>query len=185
MEPARVLKVVFLGDSGVGKTSIINDKCMGSFDPNTKSTLGSDHDSVDVRVEGETTRLHIWDTAGQEKYNSLVPFYLRGCDVACIVSSAVDENSIDNQRTHWLELIEAERRTPILIAVVNKIDLCEEENPPFEGLSHILNPFFSHIVFVSAKNYEGIDELFALIAKQEPGKGTVSTVIETRTTGCC
>jgi GTPase SAR1 family protein len=88
MEPARSLKVVFIGNAGVGKTLIISGKCMGSFQPPLRPTLGSDHHALDVRVDGKVFSLHIWDTAGQEMYSSLVFFYLRDCDVACTVSSA-------------------------------------------------------------------------------------------------
>jgi small GTP-binding protein len=186
MEPARSLKVVFIGDAGVGKTSVISGKCMGCFQPALRPTLGSDHDALDVRVDGELVRLHVWDTAGQEMYNSLVSFYLRDCDVACIVASAADAPSIAHQRARWRALVADERRSVALIAVVNKVDLWGGALPALEALGDELRAEFAAVAFVSAKNYEGIDELFALIAAQRPRRAAVeSVVVEKPDAGCC
>jgi small GTP-binding protein len=166
----RLLKVVFIGDAGVGKTSIITEKCIGLFDPNTLPTLGADHESIDIHIDGQITQIQIWDTAGQEEFGALVPFYLRGSDVVCVVSSITDRESIVNQCSRWLKMLDSQPGTRDLIGVVNKIDLWNSEMDALEELQGKLKDFFPEVAFVSAKLNDGVDDLFDLIARHEPQK---------------
>lgn len=78
-------KLVFVGDQGVGKSSIINRLIKDSFDPTHNPTVGIDFVSTNLVINGTTIRLQLWDTAGQERFRSLIPGYLRDCHAALIV----------------------------------------------------------------------------------------------------
>ena len=70
MEPAplqRIFKVVFVGDSGVGKSSFIHRFCTGNFRPSFAATIGVDFQIRALQIEGQTIVLQLWDTAGQER----------------------------------------------------------------------------------------------------------------------
>jgi small GTP-binding protein len=80
MEPPRVLKLVLNGDSAVGKTSLVLRFAQNSFSETQTPTLSGDFAEKDVQVDGETVRLQIWDTAGQEKYRVITSsFYKATC----------------------------------------------------------------------------------------------------------
>lgn len=100
--PLAKYKIVFLGDQGVGKTSIITRFMYDSFDKNYqvtsiyissifyllmeyKATIGIDFLSKTMYLEDRTVRLQLWDTAGQERFRSLIPSYIRDSSVAVIV----------------------------------------------------------------------------------------------------
>jgi len=76
---------VFLGDQGSGKTSIIKSFMYGSFDHNYQATIGIDFLSKTMYLDDRTVRLQIWDSAGQERFRSLIPSYIRDSSVAVVV----------------------------------------------------------------------------------------------------
>lgn len=91
-----LLKVVLLGDGGVGKSSLMNRFVSGKFDSQSFHTIGVEFLNKDVTLEGETFTLQIWDTAGQERFKSLrTPFY-RGSDLCLLVYAVDDVKSFTN-----------------------------------------------------------------------------------------
>lgn len=95
-----MLKVVLLGDGGVGKSSLMNVYVMGKFAAESFHTIGVEFLIKELVVDGEKVALQIWDTAGQERYRSLrTPFY-RGSD-CCILTFAVDDLNSFNNLAMW------------------------------------------------------------------------------------
>lgn len=123
--PLAKYKLVFLGDLGCGKTSIINQFMYGTFDATHQPTIGIDFLSKTMYLDDRTIRLQLWDTAGQERFRALIPSYIRDSSVAVIVYDITHKQSflsIDK----WVEDVRAERGTDVIIfAVGNKIDLGE------------------------------------------------------------
>ena len=83
--PLSKYKVVFLGDQGTGKTSIIKAFIYNSFDAAYQATIGIDFLSKTLTLDDRTVRLQIWDSAGQERFRSLIPSYIRDSSVAVVV----------------------------------------------------------------------------------------------------
>ena len=79
-----LLKVVILGDSGVGKTSLMNQYVNKRFSAQYKATIGADFLTKEVMIDDKLVTLQIWDTAGQERFQSLGVAFYRGAD-ACIL----------------------------------------------------------------------------------------------------
>lgn len=79
-----LFKVVLLGDSSVGKTSLLNRLITDKFDPNLPNTIGAAFISKEYTSNDRTVRLDIWDTAGQERYKSLTPMYYRNAKEALV-----------------------------------------------------------------------------------------------------
>jgi small GTP-binding protein len=100
----KTLKIVLLGDSGVGKTSLMNRYSTGKFTGQYKATIGADFLAKDnVIVETYTRQLvtlQIWDTAGQERFQSLGMGFYRGADACLLVYDVTDPHSLDNL-DHW------------------------------------------------------------------------------------
>ena len=120
----RVVKIVCIGDSNTGKTSIVkkfNDK--NTDIDRIESTVGVDFTTKLLRVKGKEVKLTIWDTAGQERFRALAPSYYRGAEVLLVVYDVTNRESFDNV-SFWLEEAESGLTTdPILVLVGNKIDL--------------------------------------------------------------
>ena len=123
------LKVVLLGDGGVGKSSLMNRFVSGKFDSQSFHTIGVEFLNKDVTVEGQSYTLQIWDTAGQERFKSLrTPFY-RGSDLCLLVYAVDDVQSFKNlamwrkEFLYYADVREKDNFPFILLG--NKIDVNE------------------------------------------------------------
>ena len=102
----KTLKMVILGDSGVGKTSLMNRYATGKFTGQYKATIGADFlakDNVvvsDIFGTRHLVSLQIWDTAGQERFQSLGVGFYRGADACLLVYDVTDPHSLDHLE-HW------------------------------------------------------------------------------------
>lgn len=116
-------RVIFIGDSGVGKTSIILKVTTGVFDPSPASTIGAGVRPISVNAGNKQYHFHLWDTAGQEIYRSIVPLYFKQAVCAVIVFSMTDYKSYQNI-TDWINILatNSDRNVPVVI-VGNKMDL--------------------------------------------------------------
>ena len=88
------VKVVLLGDTGVGKSSLVLRFLSDTFKPFSASTIGASYMSKIIEVQDRTIKFQIWDTAGQEKYKSLAPMYYRGSAAAILVYDITQRESL-------------------------------------------------------------------------------------------
>ena len=130
MSKPAFLKVVLLGDGGVGKSSLIQRFVSNKFDPSLFHTIGVEFLNKDLEVEGERYTLQIWDTAGQERFKSLrTPFY-RGTD-CCLLTYAIDDPQSFQNIAMWKKefLYYADVKDPEnfpFVVLGNKSDLLSE-----------------------------------------------------------
>lgn len=94
-----LLKVIILGDSGVGKTSLMNQYVNKKFSNQYKATIGADFLTKEVQVDDRTVTMQIWDTAGQERFQSLGVAFYRGADCCVLGMSHVQINCFVLQMT--------------------------------------------------------------------------------------
>lgn len=120
-------KIVFLGEQGVGKTSLITRFMYDTFDDHYQATIGIDFLSKTMYLDDKTIRLQLWDTAGQERFRSLIPSYIRDSRVAIIVYDITKRKSFE-YIDKWIEDVKNERgdENVILCIVGNKSDLSDE-----------------------------------------------------------
>ena len=153
-------KVVLVGDSGVGKTSIAMRGSLNEFDLLTNETVGSAQFQIPLQINNKKIIIHLWDTAGQEKYASLVPMYSKGASIALIVASLDNEETIEHME-YWNNVINNIDINIPLFFIINKINLFQSNYT--EKINYIKNKFknkISTFYFVSAKNGTGLKELF-------------------------
>eukprot|EP01106_Pelomyxa_sp_JSP_P019419 TRINITY_DN975_c0_g1_i1.p1 TRINITY_DN975_c0_g1~~TRINITY_DN975_c0_g1_i1.p1 ORF type:complete len:204 (+),score=34.41 TRINITY_DN975_c0_g1_i1:206-817(+) len=122
-----VMKIIILGDAGVGKTSLMNQFVKGKFNSQYRATVGADFLSKELQVDDRLVTLQIWDTAGQERFQSLGSAFYRGAD-GCVlvfdVNTAKTFESLDLWHEDFLD--HASPRDPHsfpFVVVANKIDL--------------------------------------------------------------
>ena len=122
------VKIVLLGDSGVGKTNLISRFTKNMFSPNSKATIGVEFFIKTYKVNNKILKIEIWDTAGQERYKSITSVYYKGAKGAFIVYDITSRKSFDDV-DKWIEEIKEKTSKDIkLIIIGNKIDLKDERD---------------------------------------------------------
>jgi len=158
-------KIVFLGDVEVGKTSFISRFVLDSFSTTYSATVGIDFLSKSVQIDDQVVRLQIWDTAGQEKFRSLIPSYIRDASVAFVMYSVTDAATFLNVDS-WVEKIRAEKEDALIILVANKIDCSADDRvvskEEGEDKAKELGLVYSE---TSAKSGKNVKKIFQLAAK--------------------
>jgi len=165
-----LLKVIILGDSGVGKTSLMNQYVNKKFSNQYRATIGADFLTKEVMVDDRLVTLQIWDTAGQERFQSLGVAFYRGADCCVLVFDVNVAKTFDNLDS-WRDefLIQAAPRDPDrfpFVVIGNKIDM---ENTRVVSTKRLQQwcaskgdiPFFE----TSAKEAINVEQAFQTIAK--------------------
>jgi len=164
-----LLKVIVLGDSGVGKTSLMNQYVNKKFSGQYKATIGADFLTKEVIVDDRIVTMQIWDTAGQERFQSLGQAFYRGADCCVLVfdvSLTKSFKSLDIWRDEFL--VQASPRDPEnfpFVVLGNKIDLenraitTKRAQQWCQGKNNI--PYFE----TSAKEAINVEQAFQTIAR--------------------
>ncbi|XP_072014140.1 uncharacterized protein [Amphiura filiformis] len=168
MQSPKEWKLCFVGDPGVGKTSIGIRYKHNQFHEKQTSTVGAAFFSVDVTVDGELHRLNTWDTAGQERYRSLAPLYYRNTQAVVMVYSVSKYDTYQNVTGAWLQSIRAHTDDDVLIIIVgNKLDTAQEHREvETEEAQRFAADIEAEFFETSAKTGDNIDELFTNIARR-------------------
>uniref|UniRef100_A0A7S2FKU0 Uncharacterized protein n=1 Tax=Florenciella parvula TaxID=236787 RepID=A0A7S2FKU0_9STRA len=121
-----LLKVIILGDSGVGKTSLMNQYVNKRFSAQYKATIGADFLTKEVMIDDKLVTIQIWDTAGQERFQSLGVAFYRGADACILVYDVTAPNTFDrleNWRSEFLrQATPSDEDNFPFVVVGNKVD---------------------------------------------------------------
>ncbi|XP_053741630.1 EF-hand calcium-binding domain-containing protein 4A isoform X1 [Synchiropus splendidus] len=166
VSPRRVFKVVFLGNSGVGKTSFIQHYCMGHFTPEMSATVGIDFQMKTVALESISITLQLWDTAGQERFRSITDQYYRKADAILALYDITQPDSFTAVRG-WLDSVKEKMcEGTVLMLLGNKADLDNKDRiiTPAEG--QVLAKEHQAIFYeCSAKTGHNMEELMTHLAE--------------------
>jgi small GTP-binding protein len=155
------LKVVLLGDTYVGKTSLVSRWTENKFQDNHEMTIGSGLKKQTFELRGETHELHIWDTAGQEKYQSMVPIYSKNAAGALLVFSLTSRESLEHLR-EWRGCLESSVQ---FIIVGNKVDLVDTRQVTFDEAVAFAQEMNAEYFETSAKSGCAVTAAFEGIAE--------------------
>jgi len=161
-------KVVMLGASGVGKSSLVLRFVLDKFSDNTEATIGAAFLTKSIAFEDYTLKFEIWDTAGQERFKSLAPMYYRNSRVAIVVYDISNPESFEKAKEWVEEFRSSEQNTERVVALVgNKADLGGREVP-----THVAQQYAegSGLIYIetSAKESLNVSKLFETIAPRLP-----------------
>lgn len=165
MESLTVIRsrVVAIGDSNVGKTSILNRLANDYFDPNVLQSVSPNYQSYIQQFQDVKIELQIWDTAGQERFRSLGPIYYRNADAAIAVYDHTRKASFEKLETCIKDFTDVAGINTVILVIANKSDLTESEVSYQEAAAWAkANNYI--IGEASAKTGEGIKELFSKLA---------------------
>ena len=142
-------KLIFLGDQSVGKSCILNRFLNDTFIEEYQTTIGLDFQSKNVQIDNQDIHLLLYDTAGQEKFRSLIPMYTRDANIILLVYDISNRDSFTNL-SQWLkDLTNVNMEEIILCVVGNKIDLIDKRAVNIEGEKNSLknmDSFFRKLV---------------------------------------
>jgi small GTP-binding protein len=166
----RSVKIILLGDSGAGKTSLLMRLSKGKFDPDIISTCGLDVVTKDMVVQGDTTvSMQVWDTAGQEQYHSISRQYYRSCHAVVLVFDLANIESFTNVH-RWLRDIQsqmvkddARSQSPLLL-VGNKVDLGRKRAVGQDEARALAESVGVAYFETSAKTGHGVEDAFTFSA---------------------
>ncbi|KAL0637564.1 GTP-binding protein of the rab/ypt [Maublancomyces gigas] len=170
-------KLVLLGESAVGKSSLVLRFVKDQFDDYRESTIGAAFLTQTIALDETTTiKFEIWDTAGQERYKSLAPMYYRNANCAVVVYDITQASSLDKAKA-WVKELQRQANENIVIALAgNKLDLASPsassptskravDTAEAEAYAREAGLLFFE---TSAKTAENVKELFTAIAKKLP-----------------
>ena len=169
MDEPQQIKVVLLGESSVGKTSIINQFTIKKFNVHCSTTVTAQFITKVLTFPEleKSIQFNIWDTVGQEKYRSLAKIYYKDAKVIIFVYDITKKFSFNSIKDYWYkETINNTDGHPLIALVANKVDLYENqevETKEGRAFADEINAIFQS---TSAKNDSGINTLFENIGKK-------------------
>ena len=158
-------KITLIGDSGVGKSSIIGRFITGFFNEEINSTLGLNYSQKLYEKNGKKISLNLWDTAGQEKFRSLGNNFYKDSFIIIIVYDICNKASFQSIKEVWYPDIQRFGEKVNIIALVgNKKDKYEEEEVPEEEAKSYAKEIDANFFLVSANSGDGIEQMFQSLA---------------------
>lgn len=172
-------KVVLLGESGVGKTSIISRYLTNNFNSNYISTHAANYTTKSLTYDeynGRSVKFNIWDTAGQEKFRSLNKIFYKDASIAILVYDITRKDSFDQLTEYWHKALQenAQKNISIFIFILNivigiaanKCDLFGDEAVEEKVARQFAKNIGAIFKYTSASTSSGIEEMFNYLGKK-------------------
>ena len=158
-------KVVLLGESAVGKTSLATRFVNNQFSEFEESTIGAAFLSKALTINNKTIKFEIWDTAGQERYQSLAPMYYRGAKVGIIVFDLTNRSTFDKAKRWVEELRQSGPENILLLLIGNKLDLENRRQLTYDECNNYA--IESDLIYIetSAKKDTNVEKIFEEIGQ--------------------
>ncbi|XP_054985500.1 ras-related protein Rab-19-like [Sorex araneus] len=161
-----VFKVILIGDSGVGKTSVLQHFASGVYSDDQNNTVNMDFILRSLDIDGKKVKMQLWDTAGQERYRAITKNYYREVDAAIIAYDITRRSSFESV-PDWIDDVKEYGDTDTVIMLMGtKSDLCERRQVLFEEACAMAEKHgLLAALETSAKESRNINEAFQLMAR--------------------
>ncbi|CCK71149.1 Rab family GTPase SEC4 KNAG_0G00930 [Huiozyma naganishii CBS 8797] len=170
-----IMKILLVGDSGVGKSCLLVRFVEDRFNPSFITTIGIDFKIKTVDINGKKVKLQLWDTAGQERFRTITTAYYRGAMGIILVYDVTDERTFNNIRQWFTTVTEHANDDAQLLLVGNKSDMDTRVVSREQGetlAAELGLPF----VESSAKDDDNVNEIFFTLTKLIQDKIDANTV---------
>ena len=153
-------KLIVVGDQNTGKSCILNRFANNTFQENYQATIGLDFQTKNVTIHNQDIRLTLYDTAGQEKFRSLIPMYIREAQIILLVYDITNKESFDSIPKWFSDILNVKNDEAVFVLIGNKIDLTNNRKISYNEGKRLANE--KNIIFeeLSAKNGTNFNDLF-------------------------
>ena len=159
-------KTILVGDSGVGKTSIIG-RYLKKFNSNEKATIGASFTNKPEEIDGNQIIFEIWDTAGQERFRSINTIFYQDAYICIMVYDITNKKTFDSLKEYWYNAVKEGGSEGIIFHIAgNKIDLFEDEEVDKEEVKEFCDSINCESSFISAMQNTYIDDLFKILGRK-------------------
>ncbi|KZO99732.1 ras-domain-containing protein [Calocera viscosa TUFC12733] len=160
-----LIKLLLIGDSGVGKSCLLLRFCDDAWTPSFITTIGIDFKIRTIELDGKRIKLQIWDTAGQERFRTITVAYYRGAMGILLVYDVTDERSFNNIRT-WYSNVEQHASEGVnKILIGNKCDWDDKRAVSVQQGEELANELGVRFLETSAKQNINVEEAFFSLAR--------------------
>ena len=158
-------KIITLGDTNVGKTSLIMRYTLNEFNTNLFNTIGMDSKIKDIEIDSKKIKIKIWDSAGQERFRSMQKYYYNKVDGIIFVYDITKKNTLKIIDS-WIDEVKENVKGDIsFILVGNKTDLEEEREVSIIEGEKFAQKYNYHFLECSAANGIGVNEIFDYLVR--------------------
>ena len=158
-------KIVLLGNTSVGKSSIVSRKINKTFCEFQEPTIGAAFFTTKTDLDDQQIELQIWDTAGQERYKSLAPMYYRGAHLAIIVYDITNYDSYRSAK-QWIKELYKSAPDSLIYLVGNKLDLQQKRQVDYLEVESYAEQNEISFIETSAKDSTNVENLFKKICEK-------------------
>mmetsp|Transcript_37225 Transcript_37225/g.85915 ORF Transcript_37225/g.85915 Transcript_37225/m.85915 type:complete len:205 (+) Transcript_37225:225-839(+) len=160
------LKLLMLGDTGVGKTCMLQTYVYDTFSPTFITTIGIDFKIKHQEIDGTKLKLQIWDTAGQERFRTITVSYFKGAHGIVLMYDVTDRETFDSI-SHWLMQIKEHADAQVNVVLVgNKCDIADKRQVEAAEGQALADEYKLKFFETSAKANTRVDETFTSIASE-------------------
>ncbi|XP_061570789.1 ras-related protein Rab-19-like [Cololabis saira] len=162
-----LFKIILIGDSNVGKTSVVQNFKSGVFSEKQQNTIGVDFTVRTVDIEGKKVKIQVWDTAGQERFRTITQSYYRSAHGA-LIAYDITRSSTFNSVNHWIKEVELYGAANVVLVLIgNKCDLEQSRQVEFdEACSLAKERGILAALETSAKVSQNVEEAFMMMARE-------------------
>ncbi|VVT56331.1 uncharacterized protein SAPINGB_P004975 [Magnusiomyces paraingens] len=161
-----LIKLLIIGDSGVGKSCLLLRFCDDQFTPSFITTIGIDFKIRTIDLDGKKVKLQVWDTAGQERFKTITTAYYRGAMGILLVYDVTDQKSFENIRSWYANVQQHASENVVLVLVGNKSDMTDRRVISTEQGQALADELGIPFIESSAKSSDNVDETFFSLARR-------------------
>uniref|UniRef100_A0A3B3WSQ1 EF-hand domain-containing protein n=1 Tax=Poecilia mexicana TaxID=48701 RepID=A0A3B3WSQ1_9TELE len=169
--PDRLFKVVLVGNSSVGKTSLLRSFCEGRFHPSTTATVGIDYSVKTLTLDNMQIAMQLWDTAGQERFRSMTKQFFRKADGVVLLYDVTVAESFAAVKPWLLNVQEAAGESIPILLLGNKMDMTREREVSFKDAEQLASEnkvmFFEVSAYTGKNVTESLTHLARILMEQE------------------
>ena len=173
-------KTILVGDSGVGKTSIIG-RYLNKFNNNEKATIGASFTNKNEEIDGKQIIFEIWDTAGQERFRSINTIFYQDAYICIMVYDITNKKTFASLKEYWYNAVKEGGSEGIIFHIAgNKIDLFEDEEVQKEEVKEFCDSINCESSFISAMQNTYIDDLFKKLGQKFLNSDIYNNLFQTK-----
>lgn len=158
-----LIKLLLIGDTGSGKSSLLSRHCDDEFKSTYISTIGVDFKIKTILKNDKMVKMQIWDTAGQERFRTITTSYYRGADGVLIVFDITDRQSFDSLKSWHEECMRFCKKDSKIIIIGNKLDLDANRKVTYNEASEYAKSIGTEYIETSAKTANNVEKAFDVL----------------------